>query len=572
MGAAGSFHSPGRDPVNQRADAFPVPLPPLLMRWIDRALGLAFVCALATPGMLALHHGQKNAERTAEIIRRRPNTTPVAPVSLAALERFPNTFDPWFADAWGGRERALRAHALASMELFGTSPAGFLFFGKARWVFSSALRSMESFTGAAPLSEAELRSWQRSLEDRRRWLQARGIDHIVVLVPHKSSIYPELLPNGLQRARGVSRREQLHVWMAEQSDVVMLDVAPALLAAKPSPGVLEGADTTLSNIYSPHGVHWSAVGAHAGYVAIAEYLHQHHRGPPPRPLDAFNVIKLPNSGDSWASRMLLDGVIHMSDLELRLKTPTLVTHRRAPDSTRKDVLSEHPNKSLPRVLLVHDSFGTDLRPLLELDASAMESRWRGWVEIDAVERLQPDIVIELYSEIVLETRRPYRRTEYLGEDDLRRFKNARVVHEVDLLKPLTFDSKPTQQTATIEDGAAHIVLLHGTSRLQIKPPPGGLPVDLPDGVELLLALDITAQAAGTIGVYPAISLAKMPSDGDIIPLEVGPDLGGPEGPMLIPLLPCPAETSVWLLLPPSVKEVLIHSVEFRLSDGVPRPR
>ena len=106
------------------------------MRWIDRFVGAAFVCGLAVPGVLAAYHGQKNAERTAAIIRRRPTPEPTVPSSLDAALAFPHAFDTWFNDAWGGRERALRADARLSMELFGTSPAAHLFFGKDRWVFS----------------------------------------------------------------------------------------------------------------------------------------------------------------------------------------------------------------------------------------------------------------------------------------------------------------------------------------------------------------------------------------------------------------------------------------------------
>ncbi|QDV05848.1 hypothetical protein Poly30_13510 [Planctomycetes bacterium Poly30] len=445
------------------------------------------------------------------------------------------------------------------MELFGTSPAGFLFFGKAGWVFSSALHSMESFTGTAPLSGVQLRAWQRSLEDRRSWLQARGIDHAVVLVPHKSSVYPELLPDSIQRHRGVSRREQLYAWMEEHTDVVMIDVAPAMIAAKPSPGVLEGAETTLTNIYSPHGVHWTAVGAHAGHVPVAEYLHEHHGAPPPRPLDAFEIIKHEKSGDSWASRMLLDGVIHMNDLELRPKEPDGVRYGRPPGGTIKDVQSTHPDASRPRVLLVHDSFGTDIRPLLSWHASVLESRWRGWVEKDVVERVKPDIVIELYTEVVLETRKPYRRPEYLGDGARAQFEAAQVVHRVDLSEPLKFDSKPFQQTATYADGTARVVLHRGPSRPAIEPRLEGLP----ETVELFMALDITAKVPGTIGVYPALSLDRLPTEGEIIPVEV-PGADDPEaGPTLIPLLPLPANAKIWLFLPPNLQEVEIRSIEFR---------
>ncbi|MEM8712693.1 MAG: hypothetical protein AAGG01_17215 [Planctomycetota bacterium] len=538
------------------------------MRWIDRTLGLAFLGVLSLPGIMALHHGDVNAKRTAEIIRRRANPMPSTPSTIAEASGFPGAFDDWFGDAWGGRERALRTHARASMELFGTSPAGFLYFGKKDWVFSSAHKAIESFTGTDPLSEVELLAWQRSLEDRRRWLAERGIDHAFLLVPHKSSIYPELLPDAIRSARGISRREQLYAWMAEHSDVNMIDVAPALIAAKPSPGVLEGADTTLTDIYSPHGVHWSAVGALAGCSAIATFLEQHHGGSPPLNLSDFEVVKLDRSGDSWASRMLLDGVIKMHDLQLRPLQATGIKTGRPPGGSIKDVLSTSENTSLPRVMLSHDSFGTDLRPLLAMHASVLESRWRSWVEQGVVERIRPDIVIEMYSEIVLENRKPYRRPEYLGPEALDEYEAADRVFHVDLTAPLSFDSRPDQQTVTVDGGAVHIDLHKGTARLQIKPPPGGMP----DVQALFLGLEISSEAAGTVGIYPGGDLSTMPTEGDAVPLEIGPKVDGNSQLTVVPLLPLAPETNVWIFMPINLKTVTIERIELRATplDADPR--
>ena len=68
-----------------------------------------------------------------------------------------------------------------------------------------------------------------------------------------------------------------------------------------------------------------------------------------------------------------------------------------------------------------------------------------------------------------------------------------------------------------------------------------------------------------MGVYPATDLDTMPLEGDIIPIELEPSAGGRQGPTLIPLLPCPAETSVWLFLPSNLKEVQLRSITFCVS-------
>lgn len=57
----------------------------------------------------------------------------------------------------------------------------------------------------------------------------------------------------------------------------------------------------------------------------------------------------------------------------------------------------------------------------------------------------------------------------------------------------------------------------------------------------------------------------MPLEGDIIPVELRPSADGAAEPILIPLLPCPGDTSLWLFLPSVMKEVQIRSVKIGLA-------
>ncbi len=522
------------------------------MRWIDRIFGAAFLCALAVPGLMAWDHGQENAARTAAIIRRQPTPAPTWPKSWSAAGRVSERFDDWFNDAWGGRERALRTNARLAKEMFGTSPAANLFFGKRGWVFSGKSKSMESFTGTDPLSEMELEAWRRSLEDRRRWLAARGIDHVVVLVPHKSTIYPELLPRGLDSARGTSRREQFQAWMAERSDLTVLDLAPRLLAKKPDAST---EDTTYRDLYSPHGVHWTALGGHAGYGVLADYLAEHHGAPPARALDAYTIGTHEGGGDSWASRMLLDGVIEMANLTLTPREETGVIRKRAPGGTKKDYQYRHPDTGRPRIVMAHDSFGPAVRELLAEHAEVLETRWRGWLEQEVVERVKPDVVIELYSELSLVTRRPFRRPEYLGPEIEAQFNSGETVYRLDATQPLEFEATSALQTVSVEGQAAVIELARNVTAWRLPAPSK----DVPSDAELVLELDLSTTKPGTMGIYRSERLDGLPSVGDMVPLAVGPD----SGPTLIPLLPTEGAASTWVFMPPSLEKVTVRSVQIR---------
>lgn len=522
------------------------------MRWIDRALGAAFLCALAIPGLMALDHGQANVERTAKIIRRRTARAPTWPRTLGAAAKLPKVIDKWFNHAWGGREAALRANARLAMELFEVSPAMELYFGEQGWVFSGRSLSRESFTGTDPLSAEELIAWQRSFEDRRAWLAERGIDHVVVLVPHKSSIYPEMLPAGVRNARGTSRREQFQAWMADHSDVTLVDVAPAMLAVKPDPAA---GDTSLRDLYSPHGVHWTSIGGHAAYGAIAAYLAEHHNAPASHPLGDYVEGTRGGGGDSWAGRMLLDGVIEMKNLTLTPRVETGVTKQKAPNGTARDLQYQHPDKTRPRIVMAHDSCGGAVRELLSEHAEVLETRWRRWLERDVVERVQPDVVIELYTELILETSHPFRLPDYLGPDVDQQFAKGTAVYSLDVSQPLEFEAAAGQPDVEFKDGAPVLSIERQVVALRLPPPTD----PIPPGSDLILELDLSATGNDFIGIYRGTEMTGAPTSGEMIPLRVHRHMGRAR----IPLLQNRGDASTWLFLPASLQQVTVRGAEIR---------
>ncbi|MEM9378855.1 MAG: hypothetical protein AAGB93_02820 [Planctomycetota bacterium] len=519
---------------------------------IDVALGATVVLVLAAPGVHAALHGGANAVRAGKIERRRPPEPPGVPRSTEEALRWPPRFDDWFEDAWGGREEALRVHARAAMEAFGTSSAPYLSFGRNGWVFSREHGAFESFTGVAPLGPSRLRDWQQALEDRRRWLAERGIEHLVVLVPHKSSIYPEELPARIEAARGTSRLEEFLAHMGARSEVRVLDIADALRSRKDLDGPWQHA-------YSPHGVHWTVVGAHAGYEQIARVLADEFGAPEPTPLDGFRLVDRRGEGDSWASRMYLDGVIEMENLRLLPRGETgVVDAGRPPGGAAKDRSWTHPDTSRPRVLVAHDSFGPDMLPLLAQSTSYLEARRRAFLETDAVERARPDVVIELYSELALVTQRPFRRPAFLGEEIVEAFEAAPVALAVDLRRPLRVESGKGATSTRIVEAGVEVRVERGVGFVSL----GQLPARRARGgadSELFLGLEIRAERPGPVGLYCGRSIDRSLQAEDLLPLELGVDPAR----VVIPLPRAEDRASVWLSLTPVVGAVHVGSVEFR---------
>jgi hypothetical protein len=276
--------------------------------------------------------------------------------------------------------------------------------GDGAWFYHFADGAMRDHRGLAPFTPAELRHWQRVLEQRRNWLAARGIAYLFVAVPDKQSIYPEHLPARIRRAREQTRLDQLVAQLRTHSSVAVLDLRPALLRAKAEELVFEQT-----------GTHWNDYGAYQAYTAILEQLAP--RFPPlrPRPLSDFEIRKKTSPALPF---LWLTGVVdHYQEpvVELLPRTPrsaVTVEQSRPPAGTGgygygSRLVRETAQPELPSAVVFHDSFVPNgLEPLLSEHFRRVVYLWQNEFDVWTIARESPDLVIEEKAERFFSTFRP----------------------------------------------------------------------------------------------------------------------------------------------------------------------
>jgi hypothetical protein len=145
--------------------------------------------------------------------------------------------------------------------------------GSSGWLFlgdEARLLLADCFWGEAAqrvssVVDPSLRDPLPAILEFHRQLAARGIELLVVPVPSKLAIYPELYL-GLALGSSPERLDEgLHRFLAilEQNDVLTLDLAPSFLAARePDP----------DSLYLPTDSHWSPRGVALAAESIVETL------------------------------------------------------------------------------------------------------------------------------------------------------------------------------------------------------------------------------------------------------------------------------------------------------------
>lgn len=365
-------------------------------RWQQRALVGLFCAGLLAPAVDML--ARPVSARDPSVEGRAIAPLPWLDLQLQTLLELPEACERAFADRFGLRDVLLRLHSQQCLDLFGVAPTPLVLPGKQGWLFYTGERSVETWRGLHPFSEDELRAWQRGLEARREFVRGLGAEYAIAFGPNKESIYPDLMPDGFERL-GPTRMDQLVEWMRAHSDVRLVDLRPALIAAR-------AADTPQHHLYFEEGTHWHGRGC---MVATQELLRQLATRFPALAGDdsAAWTLDSTRSAETWRTRMYLP--VPRERVRDDWTPPGGTPHARLVDvanAIERDYAQQPPRPELPSVYLLHDSFGPGIERILAERVGRLRSKSTMDFDRDALVAEPPELVLELYVERMLVTRDP----------------------------------------------------------------------------------------------------------------------------------------------------------------------
>lgn len=276
------------------------------------------------------------------------------------VRTIPDKFDAFYKDRFGFRNKLIQGHNWIRYRLCKGSSLGKVLFGKDDWLFLTKAGIITDFLGQNPLTEHELELWKEVLEQRQQWLLKRGIRYLFIIAPNKATIYPEMLPDHIQRNRGRSRMDQLMDYLRDHSTVEFIDLREQLWRAKPT-GLL----------YHQKDSHWTDRGAFLVYQEICKNLYKWFPHLQPLRPEEFVMTKTRAADDLSMMLGLSKELAGDSEGWIR-KNPSVASHEQLTipeeyDGTRsivpENLMVMENEKAKQRLLLFHDSFAVrgDLR-------------------------------------------------------------------------------------------------------------------------------------------------------------------------------------------------------------------
>lgn len=349
---------------------------------------LVAACGLPAVGSIVRPEATENSVRDE---RRAPASWPGMPRSAREAARWPRLFKSWHDDQLGFRDVVLEARSRLLLHGMGISPTASALIDDG-WLFYAAESSVEAWRGAAPLAREHVDDWVRVFRDRTGWCGARGIVYRATLAPNKYEVYPERVPAPHAKI-GPSRYDQIHDALSAERGGWYVDMRSVLIDERRH-------DAVDDYTYSRSGTHWTARAALRGCVALLESARSVGFDVEIPRREHFRFAPFSFDDDAWR------GQLHLPDYPLETQ-PLLVgnlgrawrpTERL--DDQRKRVETMTGDKTLPRLWLVHDSFGMAVRPMLAPYFSRVTCDWKVLGEFDpeAMRAFAPHLVIDLHTE------------------------------------------------------------------------------------------------------------------------------------------------------------------------------
>jgi len=275
---------------------------------------------------------------------------------LAGLRKFIAGLDAYFNDHFGWRNGLIHLHRRLALGLFPEknelSPG--VIVGRNGWFFYKENGTIENDEGSRQFSPQDLQNWQALLEHRRDRLAQLGVKYIFVVAPDKESVYPEQLPGWLKKVQPVTKLDQFFAYMRTHSTVDVVDLRPALQAAR-----------QIAPTYYQTDIHWNYFGGFVASQEIIRHLAKQFPGLAPLSLASFKLENQPIPSSTlaaWAEADVNENCAVY--LYPRRDLPRLELSAEPPGYVTSFVDFTKNSRASGSALVLCDSFGDGLAPFL----------------------------------------------------------------------------------------------------------------------------------------------------------------------------------------------------------------
>jgi len=313
------------------------------------------------------------------------------------LDAFPKRYDAFYNDHFTLRNNLTYLHSSIAFYGFGKSPIpekafvgldGFLFMKK---------NELEIYRGTNLYTKDELVSLKQEYEYRVGYLRERKIKYYLIIAPIKPSIYPEYIPLSIYKINSFNKTDQLVDLVKDMDGLTLIDLRQHLINSK--------GDTLL---YYKTDNHLNELGAFYACQEINKYLVQDFPNIQQIELDEYSIEISERKGGNIARIIGMED--DFKDIEIKFKLHDSKYEAKKikkrgypvppsfPYKSSYEIVMKTKDKSLPKALIVRDSYGNKIFPFLSRSFSESVYIFDGWhykLNKPILKKENPDVFIQI---------------------------------------------------------------------------------------------------------------------------------------------------------------------------------
>jgi alginate O-acetyltransferase complex protein AlgJ len=310
------------------------------------------------------------------------------------LDPYPVKYEKYYNDNFSVRSLMVKYFNEFNIELFGKSPLpDKVVIGRDNWLFM-AEKELDSYQGLNRFKEEELEAFKKEFDYRIDYLEERNIKFYFMAAPIKANIYSEHMPSTIFQVKKQSWGEQLNEYLENNSKCKPIDVYDVLRANKDK-----------EMVYFKLDNHWNQLGAF--YCALEFFKRLKADFPETNlpSLEGYTITKTEITNGNIVS--MLSNIGGYSDISIKLEPATGFKAKDVkaagypvipgfPYPGEYEIDKEVPGSSLPRIVIIADSYGKNIFPFLAENFSRSVKIFDAWqykLNEDIVNAEKPDVVL-----------------------------------------------------------------------------------------------------------------------------------------------------------------------------------
>ncbi|WP_461096917.1 alginate O-acetyltransferase AlgX-related protein [Spirosoma luteolum] len=281
-------------------------------------------------------------------------------LQLPHVMTFVDQFNQYYKESFGGRNALFYAYSHWKLSVLGQSPLPEkVVVGKDGWFYPGNFFAdvARQHQGLRPISRSMMQAIAARLSRYQQQLARRGARLYVMVAPDSHTIYPEHLPDNLQRTATSANLDALYQYLQQHTTVSVIDIRRPLLDAK-----------AVRPVYYQTDTHWNEFGAVVASTALVNYLRHDYPTLPEARLSDYRFRPVTGVGGDLTTMLAVnDSYRDMVQYKVTSLTGAGARQTASIPNAEMNLPSSRfvgQQTSRPRLLFVGDSFSYSLNQYL----------------------------------------------------------------------------------------------------------------------------------------------------------------------------------------------------------------